>query len=59
MSKHGKETLNFTGFSGYYGFVANGYGGFNYSGDVLYMNTSLFANEPWCDQGYVNVAGEV
>ncbi len=56
--KHAKETLNFTGFSGYYGAMSghDGYGGFNYLGLMEYMNTSLFSHEPWCNQGYVNVA---
>ncbi|HEY1613084.1 MAG TPA: hypothetical protein VGF97_05235 [Rhizomicrobium sp.] len=56
---HTREILNFTGFSnsGYYLLSMNdGYGGFNWNHDVLYMNTSIFAMEPWCDQGYVNVA---
>jgi hypothetical protein len=57
MSKKG-GTLNFTGFSGYYGAMSahDGYGGLNYSGDFEYMNTTVFALEPWCNQGYVNVA---
>ncbi|HEY1613385.1 MAG TPA: hypothetical protein VGF97_06820 [Rhizomicrobium sp.] len=53
---HAKEKLNFTGFSGYYGAVANGYGGFDYSGEMLYMNTALINREPWCYNGYVNMA---
>ncbi|HEY1613083.1 MAG TPA: hypothetical protein VGF97_05230 [Rhizomicrobium sp.] len=56
---HHKEVLNFTGFSShYYGTMSfhNGYGGFDYQGDILFMNTAIFAIEPWCDQGYVNLA---
>lgn len=36
MSKH-KETLTFNSFSGYYGVVPNGYGGFDWS-DIVYFN---------------------
>jgi hypothetical protein len=57
MGKH-NEKLTFEGFPGYYGLMSqeDGYGGFNWSGDFLYMNTSLFRNEPWCNAGYENVA---
>ncbi|HEX4158601.1 MAG TPA: hypothetical protein VHY79_09000 [Rhizomicrobium sp.] len=57
MSKHhGTETLNFEGFSGYYGSVPQGYGGFVWS-DVDFLNASYWQNEKpnWCDTGYQNV----
>src|ERR1700722_4065273 len=57
MSKHhGTETLTFEGFSGYYGSVPQGYGGFVWS-DVDYLNDSYWQNvkTEWCDTGYQNV----
>jgi len=62
--KKGKG-LNFSGFSGYYGTMSahDGYGGFNYESDFLYMNQSTWTapdgfgyEEGWCDTGYQNVA---
>ncbi|HTT82021.1 MAG TPA: hypothetical protein VMF67_00920 [Rhizomicrobium sp.] len=56
MSKHhGSETLKFEGFSGYYGSVPSGYGGFVWS-DVDYLNDSYWQNVKtnWCDTGYQN-----
>jgi hypothetical protein len=62
MSKHTKETLNFNSFSGYYGSVPAGYGGFDWD-DVNYMNATYWekVETNWCDTGYQNVihgAGE-
>ncbi len=57
MSKHhGTETLTFEGFSGYYGSVPEGYGGFVWS-DVDYLNASYWQNVKtnWCDTGFQNV----
>ncbi len=56
LKKH-RETLNFTGLSGYYGAMSahQGYGGFDYSGMVEYLNTSYIFQE-WCGNGYVSVA---
>ncbi|HTT84948.1 MAG TPA: hypothetical protein VMF67_15840, partial [Rhizomicrobium sp.] len=63
--KHKTKGLNFGGFSGYYGPMSghDGYGGFDYVGDVSYMNASIWtkANGPgyelgWCDTGYQNIA---
>ena len=60
-----KETLNFDGFSGYYGYMSyhEGYGGFNWYADFLYMNDSTWTNANgvgyqygWCDTGYQNEA---
>jgi hypothetical protein len=56
MSKqHGTETLTFESFSGYYGSVPQGYGGFVWS-DVDFMNSSFWQTEKtsWCDTGYQN-----
>ncbi len=57
------ETLNFTGFGGtghyaYYGPMSGhqGYGGFDYSGIVEYMNTSLFNHQEEGCSGYNSVA---
>jgi hypothetical protein len=52
---HGTQTLNFEGFSGYYGSVSQGYGGFVWS-DVDFMNSSYWQNDKtnWCDTGYQN-----
>jgi hypothetical protein len=54
--EHTKETLNFNGFTGYYGSVPQGYGGFDYS-DVDYLNRSDWKHlhKNWCDTGYQNV----
>jgi hypothetical protein len=43
--KH-KRGLNSHAFSGYYGFMSahDGYGGFNYLSDFLYMNQSTWTN---------------
>jgi len=56
MSKHTKETLSFSGFSGYYGSVPAGYGGFDWV-DVNYMNATYWekVETNWCDTGYQNV----
>jgi hypothetical protein len=57
MSKHHQtETLTFEGFSGYYGSLPQGYGGFVWS-DVDYLNDSYWQNvkTDWCDTGYQNV----
>jgi len=58
MSKqhHGTETLTFEGFSGYYGSLPQGYGGFVWS-DMDYLNSSYWQNVKtnWCDTGYQNV----
>jgi len=63
--KHKTKGLNFSGFSGYYGAMSahDGYGGFNYLDDVLYMNQSTWTKPDgagyingWCDTGYQNVA---
>jgi len=54
---HGhNETLTFNSFSGYYGTVPNGYGGFDWSG-VYYINETYWQNikTNWCDTGYQNV----
>ncbi len=54
--KHGtNEKLTFSNLSGHYGNIPNGYGGFNWLGDVMYLNTMRF-NTAWCDTGYNNVA---
>jgi hypothetical protein len=54
------ETLNFTRFPDYYGAMSgqDGYGGFNYSGLVEYLNAIWWENIDtyWCDTGYQNVA---
>src|SRR5215469_4509257 len=56
MAKH-KETLNFSG-PGYYGTMSSqdGYGGFNYTDDMAYMNQTLWQKleTHWCDNGYIN-----
>jgi hypothetical protein len=63
MAKHPtQETVNFNGYSGYYGSIAQGYGGFAW-GDIDYMNPAFWQTEHtnWCDTGYQNVlrgAGE-
>jgi hypothetical protein len=63
--KHKNTGLNFGGFSGYYGVMSahDGYGGFDYLGDVEYMNASTWTQPGgagyqlgWCDSGYQNVA---
>jgi hypothetical protein len=52
MSRHGdNETLRFNGFSGYYGSIPNGYGGFDWT-DVYYVNNSDYGGQESCDQGY-------
>jgi hypothetical protein len=66
MRKHGhNETIYFNGFGGYYGLMSahDGYGGFNYLDDVLYMSQSNWTQPGgagyqyhWCDTGYQNVA---
>jgi hypothetical protein len=60
--QHTPETLGFNGFSGYYGSITAGYGGFTWS-DVDYLNATYWQKEMtnWCDTGYQNVikgAGE-
>jgi hypothetical protein len=57
-----QETLGFNGFSGYYGSISAGYGGFTW-GDVQYLNATFWEKQKtnWCDTGYQNVikgAGE-
>jgi hypothetical protein len=63
-SREGKA-LNFQGFSGYYGYMSyhDGYGGFNYLSDLLFMNQSTWTDpngvgyqNGWCDTGYQNEA---
>src|SRR5437660_11129794 len=65
MNEGTKRGLNFHGFSGYYGFMSahEGYGGFDYFSDFLYMNQSMWTNPNgvgyqygWCDTGYQNEA---
>lgn len=61
---HGhRETLHWYG-TGYYGLLSteNGYGGFDYNSDCLYMNQSIWTAPGgrgyefhWCDTGYQNV----
>jgi hypothetical protein len=57
------ETLNFYGFTGYYGYITQAYGGFNFTADFLYMNATTWTdpNGPgyqngWCNTGYQNEA---
>lgn len=59
------KPLNFGGFKGYYNYMSyhDGYGGFDYSGNFLYMNQSNWTNPNgvgylygWCDTGYQNEA---
>ena len=62
MAKHTKETLGFNNYSGYYGSIAQGYGGMDW-GDVDYLNATYWqkVQTNWCDTGYQNVikgAGE-
>jgi hypothetical protein len=54
--QHGSETLNFQGFSGYYGSIPQGYGGFDWS-EVSFLNDTYWENVKtnWCDTGYQNV----
>ena len=53
MHKHGyNETLKFNNFSGYYGSIPDGYGGFDWS-NVFYASASDFQNQ--CDTGWTNV----
>jgi hypothetical protein len=58
MSKkhHTTEKVTFEGFTGYYGSVPQGYGGFIWS-DVEYLNSSYWQDvkTDWCDTGYQNV----
>jgi len=55
--KHSPETLTFNAFSGYYGHLSSGYGGFDYSTAFSYMNATLWQNvdTDWCDTGFQNV----
>jgi len=57
-STHTKEILGFNGFSGYYGSLAAGYGGFDWS-SIDYLNATYWENQKtnWCDTGYQNVIG--
>lgn len=57
--------LNFSGFKGYYGYMSyqDGYGGFNFTDNFLYMNQSNWTKPNgtgyqygWCDTGYQNEA---
>ncbi|HEY2446249.1 MAG TPA: hypothetical protein VGI20_10980 [Rhizomicrobium sp.] len=50
------ETIRFNGGAGYYGQLANGYGGFDWS-LVDYLNATYWQNvqTEWCDTGYQNV----
>ena len=59
------KALNFAGFKGYYGYMSDhdGYGGFDYSDNFLFMNQSAWINPNgpgyqagWCDTGYQNEA---
>ena len=63
--KHKGKGLNFTGQPGYYGAMSghDGFGGFNYTGDFEYMNSSTWTKPGgpgyqigWCDTGYQNIA---
>jgi hypothetical protein len=52
MHKHGtNETLRFNGFSGSYGYIPNGYGGFNWE-DMYYYNTNEDAARQGLGEGY-------
>lgn len=62
-----KATLNFGGMPGYYNYMSyyEGYGGFDFYADFLYMNASTWTNPNgvgymygWCDTGYQNVAAK-
>jgi hypothetical protein len=57
-----QETLRFNNFSGYYGSISQGYGGFKW-GDIDFMNATFWEDQKtnWCDTGFQNVikgAGE-
>jgi hypothetical protein len=67
VNKHTNETLGFNGFHNYmgpyYGLMSqnDGYGGFDYSSDVLFMKRSTWTapngagyKQFWCDTGYQN-----
>lgn len=65
MNEGTKATLNFAGMPGYYNYMSyyEGYGGFNFFADFLYMNATTWTDpngpgyqEGWCDTGYQNVA---
>ena len=61
-TQHSKETLSFNSFTGYYGSMPAGYGGFNYV-SMQYLNATYWESieTNWCDTGYQNVdhgAGE-
>jgi len=58
-------TLNFAGMPGYYNYMSyyQGYGGFDFFADFLYMNATTWTNPNgvgyqygWCDTGYQNIA---
>ncbi len=54
MHRHGhNETIKFNNLSGYYGSIPDGYGGFDWSSDILYVSASDFQNQ--CDTGFTNV----
>lgn len=65
MNEVTKATLNFAGMPGYYNYMSyyEGYGGFKFYADFLYMNATTWTDpngpgnqEGWCDTGYQNVA---
>lgn len=65
MHEGTKATLNFAGMPGYYNYMSyyEGYGGFNFFADFLYMNATTWTNPNgpgyeagWCDTGYQNEA---
>lgn len=52
MHRHGtNETLRFNGFSGSYGYIPDGYGGFDWE-DMYYFNTAETAAQQTGDAGY-------
>src|SRR5579862_5579221 len=65
MHEGTKATLNFGGMPNYYNYMSyyQGYGGFNFFADFLYMNATTWTNPNgegylygWCDTGYQNEA---
>lgn len=65
MHEGTKATLNFGGMPGYYNYMSyyQGYGGFEFFADFLYMNATTWTSPNgfgyqygWCDTGYQNEA---
>jgi len=65
MHQGTQATLNFAGMPGYYAYMSyyQGYGGFNFFADFLYMNATTWTNSGgvgyqagWCHTGYQNEA---